>query len=227
MTTPVEKFAAMSQRFSLMLCTLVNLLIPIAVLVFATGFFPYKPFIPGRATSQGSKNGSEPASAPFDKVIFMVVDALRRLTPVQHQRQSIALRLSVTSFILIIQASNIPKRELSMPHISLCTLSESLFQTHNIRGGHTFHRPCNLTYHHHAQSQSNYYRIHPLVPRCHPEFCGIRHEFQPCKSRYLAWSNKGQARRKAGNVWGRYLAEAVSRYIHSSRGYFKLFRIGQ
>ena len=107
----------MSQRLSLVLCTLVNLLIPIAILVFATGFFPYKPFIPGRAAFQGSKNSNELASAPFDKVIFMVVDALRRLTPVLHQRQSIALKLSVTSSIPIVQASNIPKRELSMPHI--------------------------------------------------------------------------------------------------------------
>ena len=78
----------MSQRPSLLLLTLANLLIPIAVLVFATGFFPYKPFIPGRATFQDSNNGGQLASAPFDKVIFMVVDALRRLTPFPHQLQT-------------------------------------------------------------------------------------------------------------------------------------------
>ncbi|KAF2841407.1 alkaline phosphatase-like protein [Patellaria atrata CBS 101060] len=53
-----------------------NILIPIAVLVFATGFFPYKPFIPGLATYQSLEYG-DPPEAPFDKVIFMVVDALR------------------------------------------------------------------------------------------------------------------------------------------------------
>jgi ethanolaminephosphotransferase len=54
-----------------------NLIIPIAVLVFSTGFFPYKPFIPGLATFDEPLNGIKPP-AIFDKVIFMVVDALRR-----------------------------------------------------------------------------------------------------------------------------------------------------
>jgi len=53
-----------------------NLLIPVAVLVFATGFFPYKPFIPGLAQFKALKYGP-PSDAQFDKVIFMVVDALR------------------------------------------------------------------------------------------------------------------------------------------------------
>lgn len=54
-----------------------NILIPISVIVFSTGFFPYKPFIPGLATLDESQNGVKPP-AIFDKVIFMVVDALRR-----------------------------------------------------------------------------------------------------------------------------------------------------
>ncbi|KAK7190124.1 gpi ethanolamine phosphate transferase 2 [Paraphaeosphaeria sporulosa] len=61
-----------------------NLLIPIAILIFATGFFPYKPFMPGLAEyeklgwedAMGWKEGSVP-EAPFDKLVFMVVDALR------------------------------------------------------------------------------------------------------------------------------------------------------
>ncbi|KAL4801733.1 alkaline-phosphatase-like protein [Aspergillus unguis] len=51
-----------------------NALIPVAILVFSIGFFPYKPLIPGLAKH------TEPDNAPpkvFDKVIFMVVDALR------------------------------------------------------------------------------------------------------------------------------------------------------
>jgi ethanolaminephosphotransferase len=54
---------------------LANILIPIAILVFSLGFFPYKTLIPGLATFE------VPQDAPpkiFDKVIFMVVDALRR-----------------------------------------------------------------------------------------------------------------------------------------------------
>ncbi|KAL2809023.1 alkaline-phosphatase-like protein [Aspergillus granulosus] len=51
-----------------------NVLILIAILVFSQGFFPYKPLIPGLATFE------EPSNTPpaiFNKVIFMVVDALR------------------------------------------------------------------------------------------------------------------------------------------------------
>jgi ethanolaminephosphotransferase len=54
-----------------------NILIPIAILIFASGFFPYKPFLPGLAQYETLAYGPPPA-APFDKVIFMVVDALRR-----------------------------------------------------------------------------------------------------------------------------------------------------
>lgn len=54
-----------------------NLLIPAAILIFAGGFFPYKPFLPGLASYEEFDYG-EPPKAPFEKVIFMVVDALRR-----------------------------------------------------------------------------------------------------------------------------------------------------
>ena len=61
--------------------TLANLLIPVAILVFATGFFPYKPFMPGLATYENlgwdDKIGSKEPEAQFDKLVFMVVDALR------------------------------------------------------------------------------------------------------------------------------------------------------
>ena len=61
--------------------TLANLLLPVAVLIFATGFFPYKPVLPGLAdwdddAEVGAEDGTS-AHAPFNKVVFMVVDALR------------------------------------------------------------------------------------------------------------------------------------------------------
>ena len=59
------------------LLALSNLLIPIAILTFATGFFPYKPFLPGIAKFD-DPSYQVPEDTPFDKVIFMVVDALRR-----------------------------------------------------------------------------------------------------------------------------------------------------
>lgn len=63
---------------------LANLLIPVAILVFASGFFPYKPFMPGLAEyeelgweGRDIEALQEPPEAPFDKLVFMVVDALR------------------------------------------------------------------------------------------------------------------------------------------------------
>lgn len=53
-----------------------NLLIPAAILIFATGFFPYKPFLSGLAEYEDLGYGPPPA-APFDRLVFMVVDALR------------------------------------------------------------------------------------------------------------------------------------------------------
>ena len=53
-----------------------NLLVPLAIGIFGKGFFPYKPLLPGLARYED--HGFGPAApAPFDRVIFMVVDALR------------------------------------------------------------------------------------------------------------------------------------------------------
>lgn len=70
-------FLCISSQFALGLLTLANLLIPIAILTFAAGFFPYKPFIAGRAFYDVDELALA-ENAPFNKVIFMVVDALRR-----------------------------------------------------------------------------------------------------------------------------------------------------
>jgi ethanolamine phosphate transferase 2 subunit G len=67
--------------FSNLLLLTANTLIPISILIFATGFFPYKPFLPGLAEYESLEYGAPPA-APFNKVIFMVVDALRRCLPI-------------------------------------------------------------------------------------------------------------------------------------------------
>jgi ethanolaminephosphotransferase len=68
-------FPRLSPRVRTAALVLANLLLPVAVLVFAKGFFPYKPVLPGLATFQ---DGSDPLPAPVvDRVIFMVVDALR------------------------------------------------------------------------------------------------------------------------------------------------------
>lgn len=63
---------------STVLLVAANLLIPAAILTFATGFFPYKPFLPGLAQYDSLPEYGDPPSPPFDRLVFMVVDALRR-----------------------------------------------------------------------------------------------------------------------------------------------------
>lgn len=76
---------ARSSRIRTATLTLANVLLPVAVLIFASGFFPYKPVLPGLAHFEEAE-GHERASdigdnglptAAFKKIIFMVVDALR------------------------------------------------------------------------------------------------------------------------------------------------------
>ncbi|KAJ2904243.1 hypothetical protein MKZ38_008454 [Zalerion maritima] len=81
-------------RITAGLLILANVLIPVSILIFATGFFPYKPVLPGlakfedyqddtwkqtAADSAGDSNEIEVKgpSGKFDMVVFMVVDALR------------------------------------------------------------------------------------------------------------------------------------------------------
>lgn len=69
-------------RLTSFLLVLANLLIPVAILVFATGFFPYKPFMPGLATYEDlgweeNMGWSKTPDPKFDRLVFMVVDALR------------------------------------------------------------------------------------------------------------------------------------------------------
>jgi ethanolaminephosphotransferase len=67
----------MKHNLSTVLLVVANILLPVAILTFGSGFFPYKPFLPGLAEYRdvGIKSAPE---APFDRLVFMVVDALRR-----------------------------------------------------------------------------------------------------------------------------------------------------
>jgi len=67
-----------SSLYSVVLLVAANLLIPVALFTFATGFFPYKPFLPGLAQYSDVSEYGPPPSPPFDRLVFMVVDALRR-----------------------------------------------------------------------------------------------------------------------------------------------------
>lgn len=82
-TSKISKMPVSAGSHHLRLASLItaNLLLPIAVLVFAFGFFPYKPVLPGLSDFEDGRavpsSGGPEERAPFDKVIFMVVDALR------------------------------------------------------------------------------------------------------------------------------------------------------
>ena len=52
-------------------------ILPLSTWIFGVGFFPHKPLIPGRDHAPNAALKYTPV-APFDKLIFMVVDALRR-----------------------------------------------------------------------------------------------------------------------------------------------------
>ena len=69
--------AAGTPLFAVLLLLGANLLIPLAIGIFGKGFFPYKPLLSGLAQYEDHGFGA-PAPAPFDRVVFMVVDALRR-----------------------------------------------------------------------------------------------------------------------------------------------------
>ena len=63
---------------STVLLVAANLLIPVAILVFAAGFFPYKPLLSGLAQFAPLPDYGAPPEPVFDRLVFMVVDALRR-----------------------------------------------------------------------------------------------------------------------------------------------------
>ncbi|MCJ1240265.1 major facilitator super transporter protein [Varicellaria rhodocarpa] len=67
---------SLSPRASIGLLVFANLLIPLAIVIFALGFFPYKPFLSGKSVFD-NEDTELAQKAPYDKVIFMVVDALR------------------------------------------------------------------------------------------------------------------------------------------------------
>ncbi|KAK0668660.1 putative GPI ethanolamine phosphate transferase [Cercophora samala] len=62
---------------STLLLVAANVLVPVAIFIFGKGFFPYKPLLPGLATYGESSVYGEPPKAQFDRLVFMVVDALR------------------------------------------------------------------------------------------------------------------------------------------------------
>lgn len=61
----------------------VNVILVLALLLFASGFFPHKALLPGLA-QWSERDCTGAIDAQFDRVVFMVVDALRRSIPARN-----------------------------------------------------------------------------------------------------------------------------------------------
>ena len=55
-----------------------NILVFAGIFFFAAGFFPYKPLLQGLSEYNPLAGNGLPPQPPFDRLVFMVVDALRR-----------------------------------------------------------------------------------------------------------------------------------------------------
>lgn len=161
---------------------LANLLIPVAILVFASGFFPYKPFMPGLAEYEAlfwEENDAEalqePPEAPFDKLVFMVVDALRSDFVYGEE-----------SGMGFVQRYNILSR-MVRSRISL-----TILQPHSRRHSRPIHSPRYISYHHYAACKSHYHRLYTLLSRRDSQLCRIRHILDTSNTRYLASTDQSQ-----------------------------------
>ena len=83
-----------------------NVLIVVSLVVFALGFFPYKAFLPAHASFTAAQ-AQLAQHAPFDKVVFMVVDALRRSDTIPSPIELLWLSGTVISSFRITQASSL------------------------------------------------------------------------------------------------------------------------
>lgn len=67
----------MPKFYTICRLAIANILLPVATLIFGAGFFRYKPSIPVPDLPLSSYDVFS-ERAPFDRVVFMVIDALRR-----------------------------------------------------------------------------------------------------------------------------------------------------
>lgn len=194
----------MSQKLSVFALFFANLLIPVAIFVFATGFFPYKTFVPGRASFDTDR---EHATAPFDKVVFMVVDALRRFIALPQQ----GMRTDFHSDFVYAHGSGFRFTQ----RYDTCSLlrfpiAENVEQPYTVRRRGAFYRSRKLSYDNHAADQSYNHRINSLLSRRYLELCRVGHHFKPGQSGQLAHTIERKTRGKVNHVWRRHLVEAVS-----------------
>jgi ethanolamine phosphate transferase 2 subunit G len=81
----------MKTRSTCLLFIICSILQIVGVAIFAKGFFPYKTVLSGNAKHNEAADyeefGLQPLSPPeplFDRLVFVVIDALRRYTPLRQ-----------------------------------------------------------------------------------------------------------------------------------------------
>lgn len=222
-----------ARTFRLAALVLANVLLPVAVLIFASGFFPYKPFLPGlavwedvaepgekiagdgRAGGEGGGGYTALAKQPepaFDRVVFMVVDALRSDFVFGHGSgfefvQRYALRHWAGS-----RRSGWRRRGGSWLRVL------TMEQSDTRRRRHPLHRPRDAAHRHHAPSQSSHDRLRPVLPRPHPQLRRVRHFLLPRDAGYVAGATPRGAERQTRLLRRRHLAETLPTRALFNRG---------
>jgi hypothetical protein len=119
-----------------------NILIVVAISIFSSGFFPYKSLLPGLATFDET-NIDTVAPKVFDRVIFMVIDALRS-----------DFVYSKTSGFSFTQRSTISHIMILLRNLLLTEAFRDQ-QPNPFWSGSTFHGPCQLSNGHDATAQGH------------------------------------------------------------------------
>ncbi|KAL8914118.1 MAG: hypothetical protein Q9171_001234 [Xanthocarpia ochracea] len=126
------------------------------------------PFLPGHASFTADQ-AQFAQHAPFDKVVFMVVDALRRSETFSSPMELLWLSGTVTSSFRITQASSLLRSTCAVRPFAPNVVSQ-LPQVNQIWVRHTVHRARKRSNNNNAAHQGHYDWFNPFFPRRHLEF---------------------------------------------------------
>ena len=209
-----------------------NLLVPVAVLVFAAGFFRYKPFLPdlaGAENQQLADDGGMSEGAPFDKVVFMVVDALRRSSAnlvayanVSHTNCSQRLHI-LCQFRFWIYT----EVETVLRYRRCVAEGLTAMHPHTLRRGHSLYRSREPAQSHHLSHQGHDNWLKPFFLGCDPQPRRLGGRFHPRRRGYMARASQGERKREAGLLRREHMAPALSGYLRSHRWGFNFLRSGE
>jgi hypothetical protein len=187
----------MASRTSIISLIAANILIPIAILIFARGFFPYKPFLAGLAEYETLEYGPPP-EAPFDKVVFMVVDALRRCGILLD---GWGTANSGSDFVYSGSSGfQFTQRYHFISDKDVMQWSIDRLQSHCKWSSNSIYSSCHFSYDHNAEDQGYDHRLYTIVSRPDIELRGIGHLLLARFARHMDCTDESQTDRKYGYV---------------------------